>query len=111
MPTDRLFSDDPSQFFGGPSPHRHSEKQGMEGSVRDFFPSRVVQGQSPDQKNRRTVMIETPLQLTWTVRKRKCYDCQRGTHLQWTRDSYTFRLCQASARRRGGIYLDTLKMF
>lgn len=45
------------------------------------------------------------LELERTGTKKKCYDCQRGTHWRfWLSPSFALRLCQACAKRRGGKY-------
>ena len=46
-----------------------------------------------------------------TEKKGNCCICNRGTHLLWSTGPIDYRLCQGCAKRRGGIYLSTIRMF
>src|SRR6266702_8472461 len=76
------------------TPHWQSEQDGMEGSATAFMRGVVVKGSLPE--------------IRWMNRKKRCSDCNRGTHLFW---KSAYWICRACGEQRGGIYRRALKQF
>ena len=104
--------------FLGQTPHTRSEQDGMDGSGHRF-----CAGPWP-LRSRKAMTTQLP-EIRWMNRKKRCADCNRGTHLSWEsacRDDSgraihspqthnRYWICRACAERRGGIYRRSMRQF